>query len=58
METRETESAPPKSSMYPDLHNYVAESLEELEYSFRDHDTKVDIKRDYNTATIGKFTCI
>ncbi|KIL94402.1 hypothetical protein FAVG1_02965 [Fusarium avenaceum] len=31
-------SEPPKSSMYPDLHNYVAESLDEdgLEYSFRD----------------------
>ncbi|KAI6748527.1 hypothetical protein HG530_015563 [Fusarium avenaceum] len=40
-------SEPPKSSMYPDLHNYVAESLDEdgLEYSFRDHGKKVDIKR-------------
>ncbi|KAM0505411.1 hypothetical protein ACHAP8_001638 [Fusarium lateritium] len=57
MGTRHTELAPLKSSMYPNLHNYVAESLGDLEYSFRGHDTKVDIKREYDTATMGKFTC-
>ncbi|KAH6952141.1 zinc-binding domain-containing protein [Fusarium avenaceum] len=52
-------SPPPKSSMYPELHNYVAEILDEdgLEYSFRDHDKKVDIKRQYDTNIIGRFTC-
>jgi hypothetical protein len=50
---------PPKSSMYPDLHNYVAESLSEddLEYSFRHHDTNSGIKREYHTNIIGYFTC-
>ncbi|KAM0359408.1 hypothetical protein ACHAO7_008563 [Fusarium culmorum] len=47
-----------KSSLYPELHGYVAESLgEELEYTFQDHDTKVDIKREFDTTTIGKFVC-
>lgn len=52
-------SPPPKSSMYPELHNYVAESLDDdgLEYSFRDHDKKVDIKRQYDTNIIGEFVC-
>ncbi|KAI6754899.1 hypothetical protein HG530_012651 [Fusarium avenaceum] len=52
-------SPPPKSSMYPELHNYVAEILDEddLEYSFREHDKKVDIKRRYDTKTIGEFVC-
>jgi hypothetical protein len=43
--------------MYPDLHGYVTESLEGLEYSFRDHDTKVDIKREYHTNIMGEFHC-
>ncbi|KAK6717080.1 hypothetical protein SNK05_000282 [Fusarium graminearum] len=47
-----------KSSIYPELHGYVAESLgEKLEYTFRDHDTKVDIKRELDNTTIGKFIC-
>ncbi|KAM0190390.1 hypothetical protein ACHAPI_009378 [Fusarium lateritium] len=59
MANQEAKTEPPKSSMYPDLHYYVAESLDEddLEYSFRDHDTKTDIKREYHTKTIGKFIC-
>ncbi|KAF0637071.1 hypothetical protein FPSE5266_06962 [Fusarium pseudograminearum] len=56
--TEMTDSAPQKSSMYPELHGYVAESLgEELEYTFRDHDTKVDIKRQHDTSIFGDFTC-
>ncbi|KAM0339752.1 hypothetical protein ACHAPU_010792 [Fusarium lateritium] len=59
MANQEAKIEPPKSSIYPDLHYYVAESLDEddLEYSFRDHDTKTDIKREYHTRTIGNFTC-
>jgi hypothetical protein len=44
--------------MYADLHSYVAESLEDLEYTFRDHDTEVDIKHQYDTNIMGKFTCL
>ncbi|KAF9778540.1 hypothetical protein IL306_003762 [Fusarium sp. DS 682] len=59
MASQEANEEPLKSSMYPEFHYYVAENLEEdgLDYTFRDHDTKVDIKRTYDTKITGKFTC-
>ncbi|KAK2668486.1 hypothetical protein RAB80_015866 [Fusarium oxysporum f. sp. vasinfectum] len=47
----------PKSSMYPELHSLIAENLAEdgLEYTFRQNDQKVGIKRVYDTKVIGKF---
>ncbi|QPC74683.1 hypothetical protein HYE68_005435 [Fusarium pseudograminearum] len=48
----------PKSSMYPTLHEYIVRALgKKLKYSFRDHNTKVDIKRQSDTTVIGKFEC-
>ncbi|KAG5760577.1 hypothetical protein H9Q72_011318 [Fusarium xylarioides] len=49
----------PRSSMYPELHSLIAENLEEdgLEYTFRQNDQKVGIKRAYDTKVIGEFTC-
>ncbi|RGP64962.1 hypothetical protein FSPOR_7576 [Fusarium sporotrichioides] len=55
--SKEANLEPQKSSMYPGLHNHVVESLEDLDYTFRNHDTKVDIKRQYDTNIIGKFEC-
>ncbi|KAI1013729.1 hypothetical protein LB503_010651 [Fusarium chuoi] len=49
----------PKSSMYPELHNLIAENLAEdgLEYAFRLNDQRVGVKRVYDTKVIGKFIC-
>ncbi|KAF5589627.1 hypothetical protein FPCIR_6719 [Fusarium pseudocircinatum] len=49
----------PKSSMYPEHHKHVAENLEEdgLEYTFRQDDQKVGIKRVHDTKVIGEFAC-
>ncbi|KAF5983511.1 hypothetical protein FBULB1_3731 [Fusarium bulbicola] len=49
----------PKSSMYPELHSLIAESLAEdgLEYTFRQNDQKIDIKRVFDSRVIGEFTC-
>ncbi|RGP81334.1 hypothetical protein FLONG3_478 [Fusarium longipes] len=50
--------APPKYSMYPDLHDLVKERLgDDLEYSFRDHDTGTGIKNEHDTAIMGCFLC-
>ncbi|KAF5702315.1 hypothetical protein FMUND_13520 [Fusarium mundagurra] len=48
----------PRSSMYPELHEHVAKNLEEdgLQYTFRQNDQKVGIKRVYDTKVIGGFT--
>ncbi|KAM5516524.1 hypothetical protein FOXYSP1_03475 [Fusarium oxysporum f. sp. phaseoli] len=41
----------PKSSIYPELHSYIATNLEEggLKYTFRQNDQKVGIKQVYDT---------
>ncbi|KAF4454074.1 hypothetical protein F53441_3359 [Fusarium austroafricanum] len=59
MVNRETKDGEPKSSMYPELHSYVALSLEEDDpvYTFREQYQKTDIKRVFDTKVIGKFFC-
>ncbi|KAL5602434.1 hypothetical protein FOBRF1_009967 [Fusarium oxysporum] len=45
----------PKSSIYPELHSYIATNLEEggLKYTFRQNDQKIGIKQVYDTKRRG-----
>ncbi|SPJ75956.1 uncharacterized protein FTOL_05687 [Fusarium torulosum] len=49
----------PSWAMYPELHDEVAEKLEEvqLDYSFSPNDNDIANVREYDTNIMGRFTC-
>lgn len=49
----------PSWAIYPDLHDEVADKLEEfqLDYSFNPNDDEIAKFRDYDTNIMGHFTC-
>ncbi|KAF5664827.1 hypothetical protein FHETE_6942 [Fusarium heterosporum] len=49
----------PLWSLYPELHDEVADKLEEfqLEYSFNTNDDEHSILKDYDSNIMGRFSC-